>query len=78
MIRIFDAESGAELGTITEEQFRFLAERLEEEDEGDEDYYINTDTLDVFEEEGADPALLELLRKALAGREEMEIRWKKG
>jgi processive 1,2-diacylglycerol beta-glucosyltransferase len=31
--------------------------------------------VDGFEEEGADPALVALLRKALGEREEMEIRW---
>jgi hypothetical protein len=77
MIRILDAESGKELGTITEAQFQVLVDLLEEEAEGDEDYYISADTLDFFEEEGAEPALIEFLRKALGEREEMEIRWKK-
>lgn len=78
MIRIFDAEDGRELGTISEAQFKVLVDLLEEEAEGDEDYYINADTLDFFEEENADADLVAFLRKALGPREEMEIRWKKG
>jgi len=75
MIQLYDNETGAPLGAITEEQLRFLTDQLEEESPEDRDYYINEPTLDAFEEAGADPALLTLLRKALGEREEMEIRW---
>lgn len=75
MIQLYDAESGAEIGTITEEHLRFLIDQLEEESEEDQDYYINRTTLDIFEGNGADPALLEVLRRALGQREEMDIRW---
>ena len=75
MIQLYDKETGASLGAITEEQLQFLADQLEEESPQDRDYYINEPTLDAFEAAGADPALLALLRKALGEREEMEIRW---
>ena len=75
MIRLFDAESDAPLGTITEAQLEFLMEELEEESSTDRDYFINVATVDMLEEDGADPALLALLRDALADREEMEVRW---
>ena len=75
MIQLYDKETGASLGAITEEQLQFLADQLEEESSEDRDYYINEPTLDAFEEAGADPALLALLPKALGEREEMEIRW---
>ena len=75
MIQLYDNETGAPLGAITEEQLRFLIDQLEEESTEDQDYYINEPTLEAFEEAGADPALLALLRKALGEREEMEIRW---
>ncbi len=75
MIQLYDNETGAPLGAITEEQLRFLTDQLEEESPEDRDYYLNEPTLEAFEEAGADPALLTLLRKALGEREEMEIRW---
>ena len=75
MIRLFDAESDAPLGTITEAQLEFLMDELEEESSTDRDYYINVATVDMLEEDGADPALLALLREALSDREDMEIRW---
>ncbi len=62
-------------GAYLEEQLQFLVDQLEEEYEEDQDYYINLDMLDVFSEQGADPALLEILRRALGDREEMEIHW---
>lgn len=75
MIRLFDADSDAPIGTISEAQLEFLVEELEEESTTDRDYYINVATIDMLEEDGADPALLALLRDALSDREEMEIRW---
>ncbi len=75
MITLYDANSGKEIGTLTEEQLQFLREQLEEESSTDQDYYINRDTLDMFEDEGADAALLAVLQRALGAREEMDIRW---
>ena len=74
-IQLLDRESGAVLGTITSAQLQFLMDHLEEESESDTDYYINSDTLDVLEEEGADEALMSMLRRALGAREEMEVQY---
>ena len=75
MIQLHDAESGAPIGPITDAQLEFLVDRLEEESPDDRDDYINQATVDAFEQEGADPGLVALLRKALGERDEMEIRW---
>jgi hypothetical protein len=78
MIKLFDAATDREIGTITDAQLAFMMEHLEEESEEDQDYYINGATIDVFESQGADAALVELLRRALGDREEMDVRWSKG
>ena len=75
MIELRDKDTGGVVGNITEAQLQFLVDHLEEESRDDRDYYINQTTLEVFEEEGADPELVAILRKALGSREEMEIRW---
>jgi len=75
MVQIFDKQSGAELGTVTDEQLQFLADHLEEESENDDDYYLNRTTVDFLEGEGAAPELIAILRRALDGRDEAEIRW---
>lgn len=77
MIHLFDSESGKPIGTITEAQLKTLMDQLEEEAADDQDYYIDAATLDWFEDEGIDPPLTALLRKALGSREGMEIRWTK-
>jgi processive 1,2-diacylglycerol beta-glucosyltransferase len=77
MIQLFDDETGEPVGTLTEQQLQFLVDQLEEESPDDTDYYINRETLDVFEENGADPDLLALLRAALGKRDEMEVRWER-
>ena len=75
MIRLIDTETGAAVGTITEAQLEFLMDQLEEESDEDQDYYLTVDTIDAFEEAGAEPALLTVLRNAIGERDEMEIRW---
>jgi processive 1,2-diacylglycerol beta-glucosyltransferase len=75
MIQLHDNETDEALGGITEQQLQFLIEHLEEESSDDQDYYINLDTLDMFEQTGADPSLIGLLRRALGDRNAMEIRW---
>ena len=75
MIQLFDARSDAHLGDVSEEQLDFMRAQLEEESTDDQDYYINADTLDLFERRGADPALVTLLRQALGTQEDMDIRW---
>lgn len=66
---------GTQIGTITAEQLQFLVNHLEEEGLEDQDYAITPMTLAYLEGEGADPALLEMLRKALGEREEMTFAW---
>ncbi len=75
MIELREKETGSLIGKIGEDQLQFLIDQLEEESSEDVDYYINRDTLDMFEEEGIDKSLLEMLRRALGTRDEMEIKW---
>ncbi len=75
MIQIHDKDTGSWIGTLSEENLQFLIDQLEEESGEDQDYYINETTIDLFEESGADKDLVSLLRNALNGRTEMEIRW---
>lgn len=77
MARLIDVESGNLIGTISAAQLQFLIDQLEEEDSEDQDYYVDATTLDWFEEHGAEPALMTLLRGALGTREGMDIRWTK-
>jgi hypothetical protein len=75
MISLRDKETGADVGSITEEQLRFLVDQLEEEFDEDRDYYINQTTLDIMEKNGVDPDLIVLLRRAVGDREGIEIEW---
>ena len=75
MIELRDKDSGALIGNITEAQLKFMIDQLEEEYAEDTDYYINQATIDMFEERHGDPQLLDILRKALLSRNDMEIRW---
>ena len=75
MVRLYDAESGTPLGTITESQMAFLMTELEVESARDRDYYISVETVDMLEADGAEPELVQLLRSALNGRSGADVRW---
>jgi hypothetical protein len=77
MVKIFKNDSGELIGEITETQLQFLIDNLEEESDEDVDYYINIPTIESFEEKGAEPGLIEVLKKGLGAKEEMEIRYEK-
>ena len=75
MINLREKGTHKPLGQISEDQLQYLIDHLEEEWLEDQDYAITPLLLQVFEEQGADPALVSLLRDALRGRDEMEIIW---
>jgi len=75
MIQLYDAEEGSVLGEISEEQLQHMVDALEEESTTDQDYYLTAATIDMLEDADADPDVVTLLRRALAGREGMDVRW---
>lgn len=75
MPRLIRLDTGDEIGTIDDKQLAFLVSQLEEEHDDDKDYFIDRDTLELLSDNGADPELLALLEKALAGDDEMDIAW---
>ena len=75
IIRLYDNASGTELGTLTEEQLKFLIDNLEEETSDDQDYYLNPNTLELLEGRGGDSTLVSILRQAMGDKQGIEIRW---
>ena len=75
-IAIIDADTGAALGSLTPAQLDSLAAHLELESSDDDDFYINEATIAMLEEKGADPEAIAFLRRAIAGRPDVTIRWK--
>lgn len=75
MPRLIRLDTGDAIGTIDDKQLAFLVEQLEEEHDDDKDYFIDRDTLELLSDNGADPELLAVLEKGLAGDDEMDIAW---
>jgi processive 1,2-diacylglycerol beta-glucosyltransferase len=75
MLKLVNAQTNTEIGEITQAQLDFMIGQLEEESARDTDYYINQETLDLFAQRGADPALVSLLRNALGSQPDMDVRW---
>lgn len=75
MVNLYVQETGEFTGSITDEQFRFLVDQLEEETLEDRDYAITSMTVDFLASQGGDPELIDLLRHALGDRSEVNVRW---
>jgi hypothetical protein len=69
-------DSGTVVGRVSEEDFQFLVDQLEEESEEDTDYFITAATIEMLEQRGESPGLTELLKQAVAGSAEgVELSW---
>ena len=75
MIALYDGESDEEVGQVTEAQLDFLQENLVEESLDASSYNITPGVVSSLESNGADPALIEVLRKALGSRTSLDLRY---
>lgn len=74
-VDLYDSGTGAVIGQASETQLRWLDAHLERESSADEDYYIDKLTLEMLQDAKGDPALIDLLRRALGDREGLDVRW---
>ncbi|HSN28117.1 MAG TPA: hypothetical protein VLT45_17645 [Kofleriaceae bacterium] len=75
MPRLIRLDTGDEIGSINDDQLKFLVAQLEEENDDDTNYFIDRDTLELLSDNGADPELLALLEKGMGDDDEMDIAW---
>jgi len=77
MPRLYNKKSGALLGTVSDSDVQCLIDVLEEEDSKDVDYFIDLDTADILEDNGASKEMMQLLRAAIGASEGIDVRWEK-
>lgn len=75
MPKLYDKQSGALLGIVSDDDIDALIEQLEEEDTTDEDYFIDAETIDLLEEGGASETLVNLLRRAVGDSDGIDVRY---
>jgi hypothetical protein len=74
MIRLYETGSNRLCGTLSDRQFQVLAEALEEEDLEEGESSLSVETIELLEDQGVEPDLLEILRGALGDQAEVAIR----
>jgi hypothetical protein len=74
MVRLYESDTNRLCGTLSDRQYEVLAEALEEEDLEESECTINAETIELLEDQGVEPDLLELLRTALGDKPEVVIR----
>jgi len=74
MVRLYETGTNRLCGTLTDRQFEVLAEALEEEDLEEGESALSVETIDLLEDQGVEPDLLDILRTALGDQPEVAIR----
>ncbi len=77
MPTLHDKQTGQFLGTVSDADIEVLVDQLEEEHQTDEDYFVDSATIDLLEEAGASDDFVSLLRAAVGATEGIEVRYKK-
>jgi hypothetical protein len=75
MIVLRAKDGGAVVGKISEADFQFMVDQLEEESEEDADYYITMATIEMMERNGGSGNLMNVLREAVGDSEGVELSW---
>ena len=70
-------ETGASIGRLTAAQFESLSQHLVRESDEDTDYYLDEATLTMLTERGVEPAVIDMLRRALGPRPDVTVRWRR-
>jgi hypothetical protein len=69
-------DTGTVAGRVSEDEFQFLVNQLEEESEEDTDYFISAETVELLKQRGASASLLSILEQAVTGSSEgVELSW---
>jgi hypothetical protein len=77
MIDLYNNATNQLIGSISEAELQVLVDRLEEESDTDQDYYIDQATIDLLGDGSATDHLLNTLRSALGSAEGVDIRWQR-
>ena len=74
MPKLTRIDTDDEIGSISQAHVDFLIEQTGAEE--DEDHcMINSDTLELLSDNGADPELIAMLEKGLGDDEQMSVSW---
>lgn len=74
-VELYDFETGKPLAHILSSELEFLIDSFREWGMADNDFYIMRETVDLFEERGADAHLVTTLREMMGKQNDMEIGW---
>ena len=73
-MNVYNIRTDELLAEVAKAELAILIHQAEEESQEDQGYAITELTHQLLEAEGADHELISLLREALSGREEIEVR----
>ncbi len=75
MVTLKEKSSNRWLGLVAYAQLKFLNDELEEDHRNGQDYLINRATLNLLKERGVEPALTDIIEKAMGDKDQVEFYW---
>jgi hypothetical protein len=76
-VSITNKATGIVLGKISDEDFQFMVDQLEEESSSDTDYYIDQQTVNMLEGAGGAASLITFLRNIVTADAGVDIAWQR-
>jgi hypothetical protein len=74
-IELYDVETRQPLAHISSAELQFLIDSFQEWGMADNDFFIMRETVDLFEDRGAEAHLVATLKEMLGKKDEIEIGW---
>lgn len=75
MVTLKDKNNNRWLGQIGYEQLKFLNDELSAEHKNDQDFRIDSETLESLKARGADELLANIIEKAMGDKDKVEFYW---
>ena len=76
-VRISDKSNGRMIGEISDQDFQFLVDQLEEESSRDTDYFVDQATVEILQAAGGSASLVSLLTTAVGSTDGVDITWQR-
>lgn len=76
-VRISDKSNGRMIGEISDQDFQFLVDQLEEESSRDTDYFVDQATVEILQAAGGSASLVSLLTAAVGSTDGVDITWQR-
>jgi processive 1,2-diacylglycerol beta-glucosyltransferase len=75
MVKLRDKGTGADLGSISDEELQYIIDQMDEDSPDDTDYHISRAVLSTMKAVAAPSSLTDLLETSMGDRDGFDVEW---